>query len=502
MLGGMRWPEPLFDTLDRRAMPEQVAALILDSLGGTPSGWAGDDLRLLTRVARARGGVSLSSMPDDWERPPDCARHVATALAVYGIRDCAAAWQGDPASRPDINALIGQLGSLAGSWLPGMDWKDDRHTARQRARLVAANPGAFPALEKPGGGTVGHRRYNKLIRVLRNLDENAAAMEQAQAFRRIILISRSGFASDIPRARFCTDPDAAAFIAWMVARKNRRRQFTLAGRENPFDEVAAMLLARCERAETCDWPMIAAVWHSRTVLARCQDYDLGQMAARWWAVMRDCSVMLAAAWPGEGPWQDGKVTRSEMVVARGMDSYRWNMLAGAFNAARAGWIGCLTAGGNAPLLAPCLPGKVMRLMAYDLWRWHQASGGQAHPDTAVWASLPYPWDVIAGLDDCTLDLVDEACRACGVSPEASGWTVPLLPGAVAAFTPTPELVHGVQVADPAWAGLLRKAGVFSGKRASGDAAELRAAAEEQGMVTGPLPSYAADGTYLGQAGGG
>ena len=61
-----------------------------------------------------------------------------------------------------------------------------------------------------------------------------------------------------------------------------------------------------------------------------------------------------------------------------------------------------------------------------------------------------------------------ACGAAGLDPEESGWTAPRPTGDPTPFRPTPELVHGVEVADPQWAVLLRHAGVFSGKKTRGE----------------------------------
>ena len=142
------------------------------------------------------------------------------------------------------------------------------------------------------------------------------------------------------------------------------------------------------------------------------------------------------------------------------------------------------ASGADGLLEPFCPGKVMRLMAADLAYWHQSSVGDVDPDTKVWAFLPMPWDVISGKTRCTRADVEGACRETGVDPAARGWTAPRAHGAVAEFKPTPELVHGVEVADPQWAALLRRAGVFSGKRITPgmDGIEI-----PEGVVTGSLP---------------
>jgi hypothetical protein len=514
----MSWPELLFSTLTRRAMPETVASVIAGD-PDAPRYFTATELRVLHRAAAGRGGHSLSSMPQDWEMPPSCERPARVALAVHSYlpgRHAAIEWRGDPYSADDCADLVNQLGAPIG-WAHGMDWKRERLTAEARRARAAA--GEFPP------ALLGHRVYNKRVRVLRNLSEHAERMRDGLAFRRLILISRSGFACDIPQARFTADPVAAAFIAWITARKNKRRQFTIASRENPFDDIAAMLLGKCERRGSfADWEMIAQVWPRPDVLRRLGDEPLGALLGQWWKVMRDTSVMLAAAWPGERTGDDdaailewhahrsparrspadcaayqqacSRVDRRKMIVRRGQDSYRWNMLASVFNASRAAWIAAALAAGAGPALAPYLPGKVMRLMAGDLAYWHDSAGGGVHPDTAVWAALPYPWDVIAGLAGCTMADVEAACRQAGLDPAASGWSAPLPPGAVAAFTPTPELVHGVTVGDPAWAALLKQAGVFSGKRHTADAAALRAGAEHAGVI-GPLPAYDEAGGYLG-----
>ena len=135
----------------------------------------------------------------------------------------------------------------------------------------------------------------------------------------------------------------------------------------------------------------------------------------------------------------------------------------------------------------------MRLMAADLAYWHRSSGGDVDPDTQVWAFLPMPWDVISGKNRCTRADVEACCREMGVDPEAKGWTAPRAHGAVAEFEPTPELVHGVEVADPQWAALLRRAGVFSGKRITPGMEDI---AIPDGVVTGSLPVYAG-GKYVG-----
>jgi hypothetical protein len=139
----------------------------------------------------------------------------------------------------------------------------------------------------------------------------------------------------------------------------------------------------------------------------------------------------------------------------------------------------------------------MRLMAADLAWWHQASGGDVDPGTVVWALLPLPWEVLRGTRRCTAADVRAACARAGLDAAASGWTAPLPDGAPAVFTPTQDLVHGIAVADPAWAAVLRRAGAFSGKKIRpGYETDLAAVPAE--VITGPRPVYdPLTGAYLG-----
>lgn len=109
-------------------------------------------------------------------------------------------------------------------------------------------------------------------------------------------------------------------------------------------------------------------------------------------------------------------------------------------------------------------GKVLRLMAADVAHWHQLTGGGLDPNTFVWSELPLPWEVLAGAATCTRQQVEEVCRRHGVDPIKKGWIAPPPERRVAKFSPTPELVHGVAVADPALATVLRRAGWFSGQK--------------------------------------
>jgi hypothetical protein len=337
---------------------------------------------------------------------------------------------------------------------------------------------------KRAGVELSRRKYNRQWRAMRRLHHKSRKLAIEIQKREMQIVGRAGLIAKITLERFAADPAAAHFIAYWVARKNLRRQFSLEGKQNPMDEVATWFLLACVKSETTDWYMIALACSNPGILKKLEDREVGDLLAQWFDTMRTCAGILKEVWPAD-------VDRLTMIVRQGHDSSTWNMIAQAYNAARASWLACLTALGAEDMLRAACPGKVMRLMAADLAYWHRsASGSEADPNSRVWALLPMPWDVIEGRVICARATVERACAAVGVDPQATGWTAPRPTGEPVPFSVTPELVHGVAVASPEWAMLLRRAGVFSGKRVTADPQLVAEAVHglTESVVTSELPS--------------
>lgn len=435
----------LHEGLDRRPPPEAVCALILELLKGQllPA-----QRRLIYRAALS-GPAVYSSMNDDFERPVAAVHKVRTLLMLLDVDntlDRSEERIARLASDPWL--LMAQLRIATGivGWMPGVDPTAEKRLNREERDRIGI--GASP------------RRYRKQVRQLRRTFRKAKALQEQVLLRQLVLVGRAGLAYKVSVEQMRADPHAAAFVAYWVAQRNRRRRFSLEGRENPFDAIAEALFSRCvTRGDDTDWWMIAQVYPVPEVLERLTDQQRGELMGTWASFMRlaaDRMADLAAGWPDD-------FDRAQMVVRRGMDSSTWNTLALAYNAARAAWIGCVAASGGLALLKAVCPGKAMRLMAGDLAYLHRQSGSVTDPQTRVWAALPPPWEVLAGTATCTGRMVEIACGAAGVDARLTGWTGPVSFTQIAAWTPTPELVHGIEVADPLWAGLLRRAGAFSGK---------------------------------------
>lgn len=424
----------LHESLTRRPMPETVAGrlLALSCIRTTPA-LAGQ----LAAVAASRPRFSF--LPDDWAEPVAPARQIAKALELFpGVEGLSPA-ERDPAA---IEAFIACLSASIA--------KPPRRNSVRRDRLDRVGRAA-------AGLQLGAHAYTKRFRFLARLEAHFSVYCQERrrlAWRRL---GKLGLVEGIAFERFAAGPAAAAFIAYYAARRGLRSAFTSGPQVRPFDEPAAALLRLAEADPATDWALVARLHPTPEVLARLTPDQRGALLAEWTAALAGLAEEL------ERTWRRSRFDLKDMVVGRGDDSSTWNLLAQAWNSARAAWFSLLEASGQAGLLEACCPGKVMRLMAADVAAWHRADGGGLHPDTMVWRALPPPWAVLRGEAFCPRALVEAACHAAGTDGQDSGWVAARLPPEPVPFTPTPELVHGVEVGAPGLALLLRKRGVFSGK---------------------------------------
>lgn len=430
--------DELFESLSRRRRPEDVADLIRRELGTTLTPAERRTLR------QATGGVlakwwGYSSMSADFARPVGLAHQFVAARRMFPAVPAPADTDTPAAVRPYLAAASGTIGKTPGA----SDFRADRLNRERRAAA--------------GLGELSRRQYNKRFRLLARMERKLATLEREIAKREYAMVAKSRLAARITRADFFADRDTACFVAYLTARLNLRSVFTDGPQQRAYDEIADMLFDRVRRSPAANWWAVAHVHPDREVLRHLTDEQKGRFLAVWFELLTGIAGMLRAV------WERSRFDRAGMIVRRGDDSSTWNAAAGAWNKAREAWVGVLHALDMGDLLDRLCPGKVLRLMAADVAAWHRRGGGGLEPDTAVWAALPPPWEVLAGTASCTRAEVEAACRAHGVNPVGKGWTAPRPGRYVEAFRPTPELVHGVEVGHPALALLLRRMGVFSGK---------------------------------------
>lgn len=436
----------LYASLGLRKRPEDVAQLIKD-LYATQ----GTSLDPATEAALAKATEhslrnlwhGYTSMLEDFARPVGAQRQLARVASLFTsvLPDIADSAGDDPA---EIEAVIRRAGEEISRAYGQNDFGTDRLNRTERA-------GA-------GLGEMSKRQYNKRFRLLHRLEAKLARLIHEQRRREVTITGKGALAHTLPYGLFAADPDTAAFVAYVTARGYMRSIFTDGRQRQVYDEVADSLFQRLRAwpDQTC-WYAVAHVHPTAEVLARVSDQDLRQLLVRWNRFLHQVADLL------EDAWQRCPLERDTMIVRRGNDSSTWNQAAQAWNTARAHWFSLLTELGEENILDRFCLGKVPRLMAADVAYWHRKRNGGLHPDTYVWAELPLPWEVLQGEKECPRSLVEEVCARHGVDPVAGAWTAPRSAVAAVAFRRTPELVHGVTVADPLMASALRSAGVFSGK---------------------------------------
>lgn len=425
--------DELYESLDQRRRPEDIGNIIAKVYGMAPL--THEEAKILNKVAKH--GSSTSYMHKDFRRPIDLESSLKRAGFILNKEYFFA-----PGDVAEITRWLGEIENSIFKALGKSDFKHDRLSHDQR---------------KEKGLTLSRRQYNKQFRLMARLELKTARLKKEQFKRALALASKNRLASQISKTDFSCDINTACFIAYYVARCNMRSLFTNQSQARPFDELCKVLLDRCEaNPEDTNWWAIAHVLPNEEVLKHLTQDQKGQLLGSYFNFMKETAVLLNEVWLTSG-------IQDNMVVKRGNDSTTWNLAAGAWNKLRDGWFALMYSLGFVEAVEKVCPGKVLRLIAGDVARWHQSSGGDLHEDTLVWKNLPKPWHVFSGDVDCPMSLVEKVCEKAKVDPIASGWCAPKPGRTVERFTPTPELVHGVVVSSPLLAKIFRKAGVFSGK---------------------------------------
>ena len=419
--------------------------------------WVAEDLLALDCVAQdkaiTQGLKTMSgrrsrrtSMAPDWFQPVGLDRQIAKAHELFA--DHIGAHAGHPAiispEERDPARLKAFIAFLCETILkqPGsVPFKQGRLNRAQRAEL---------------GLDMGNHAYNKRFRFLNRMHGHLVTYQKETRLASYRLLGKVGLLKDLGLDEFAADPWSAAFVSYHAARKRRRSVFTNTSQDRAFDKLGEALLQRALAGHP-NLKLIARVFPDPRVTKRLAKADAGLLLGYWTLAMREMAGDL------ESTWEASSFDLDEMIVQRGDDSSTWNVTAQAWNAARDGWMALAYSLDMQVMIDRLLPGKCMRLMAADVAAWHRMSGGGIHPDTRVWRALPRPWDVLTGRAQCDRSLVERVCKREGVDPYKSGWAGPRPTRRAVDTRPTPELVHGVEVASPEVAALFRRMGVFSGK---------------------------------------
>jgi hypothetical protein len=434
----------LYETISMRRRPEDVAAMVLPVLRARLS-----LTQRLTVAAAARSGktgLQATTMMEDFARPTGMQTQIAWASHDFLFPQIASpnAKQGDDVTT--MQSFARDCGMVIFKSFGYNDFAKGRLTAQQR---------------REQGLDISRRKYNRLFRFVVRLEEKVEQLDRNWKKYEYVRLGKTKLLTRLSFDEFASDLPTACFLAYFAARCNLRTRFTIEGQTKPFDKICESLFEICLQSKTTNWWAIAHLWPEDRVLEQLNDEQKGRLLGMFFHELQNVSELL------RDTWERSNINRETMVVRRGNDSSTWNAAAVAWNRSRDGWISLLHSMNADAVLDAICPGKVLVLVAGDLAWMHSAYGKGLHPDTKVWNELPLPWQVLSGEVKCSRTEVENVCLRHEVDAEKSGWTAPRPQAKAVAFTPTPELVHGVEIGDPHLAKLLREAGVFSGKKLKG-----------------------------------
>lgn len=438
--------ETLWRLVCGRPRPEDVANVVLNLVGSQLSFGRKAQLALAAKGALVRGGnFGTTSMSQTWARPSGMELQLESARRIFpGVPALDMSVSVDEVGDVQaVEAYIERLNAALGKTVGAHGFKNDRLSHAER---------------KEAGVELSRRAYNRGFRFVGYLEEKLEVLRLEARKAQFARVAKTRLLTLLPREDVVSDLHTACFLAYFGARCNLRSVFTNGPQTRAYDTVSESLFELClQNPTTTNWWAIAHLYPDTRVLAYLSDEQRGELLGKYAAVLGDIAELLRQV------WAKTEVNIETMIVRRGNDSTTWNNTAGAWNRARDGWFALVESLGMSALFEEFCPGKVPRLMAGDVVFWHRSTGGDIHPDTRVWASLPRPWEVFSGEAACGRALVVEACARQGVDAEKSGWVAARPRAQAVEFTPTPELVHGVAVGHPVLAKILRDMGAYSGK---------------------------------------
>lgn len=452
----MKTLENLYQSLQERQRPEDVAAGILTILGAQLTATEAKLLQKAARGALKNKQYGYSSMASTFGKPLVHKAQVSTALELFALDRRMK--EVTTYTEEELLNLIVQLNQQLHKTVGENDFSSNRLNKQDRLAL---------------GWDISKRQYNKRWRVVKRLEKKLEQLNLNLKKLEFQKIGKHGMFHRLEWELFAQDVNTACFIAYYNARCNLRSTFTNTSQVRPYDEIAEMLFQRCSGAPekkvlwgrvfpnrnvvpaNTNWLAIAYGYTNQEVLQHLTDEEKGQLLGAWTSTLEEIAALLGDL------WENNDINRETMIVKRGNDSTTWNNTASAWNKARDQWMNLIYDLGLEAILDHLCFGKVMRLMAADVAYWHRASGG-LEPNTYVWNTLPLPWEVFEEQASCTRQQVAQVCKKVGLDVEQSGWIAPRKHG-IARFTPTPELVHGVAVHNALLAKMMRQQGYFSGK---------------------------------------
>jgi hypothetical protein len=213
----------LFESLCARRRPEDVAEGILEVLGDALDASGRRTLERAARGSLKRRLFGYTSMLEEFARPVGMNRQVARARELF---QTAYPLNEDLCSHPAaVEEFIHTVGAEIGKTFGASDFKHNRLSKPERDEL---------------GLDLSRRGYNKRFRLLARMEAKLQRLVREIRKRDFQRIGKSGLASRLTWEEFAADVGSACFVAYYTARRNLRSEFTIAGQQKAYDDVAAM----------------------------------------------------------------------------------------------------------------------------------------------------------------------------------------------------------------------------------------------------------------------
>ncbi|NJO02311.1 MAG: hypothetical protein HC880_12035 [Bacteroidia bacterium] len=424
----------LFKSLDRRKQPEDIAARILMILGNDLSPSEKDQWQASTPQESGSPWPGHSSLAEDFQPPVGMRRQIRKALDLFVS---APNFDKNFYSQPEeVRKFIHNISQEIHKDFGANDFKHDRLSRIQRQNQ---------------GLDLSRRKYNKLFRHLKRLEEKLRILElelKKLSFRRM---EKSGLAYQLDWETFSSDVPSACFIAYYTALCNQRPETAGPAPSSFPDAIARLLFARCLGNAQSTWWAIAHVCLHEEVISRLTDKHKGKLIGRWFGILSEIADLLATL------WESSALQRDTMTARPGNDSSSWNHTANAWNNARLHWIALLRALNLQTMLTAIYLGKVQPLSFIKAETSLSKTNAASKNDWLLWLALPLPWEVLRGRQICSRQRVENQCARQRIDPASLDWPAPQTS---TDNHPSPTLIQVIKEDAPALINLLKAHGYF------------------------------------------
>ncbi len=365
----------------RRPMYEDVAEIILDIIGDN---LATQDRVLLARAAKKsvfKEAWAYKTMAPDYSRPHGSMKLVRKAEELFCVDKALTPLECEDVKK--IRILLNTISNQVGYESSRCDFIKDRCNRPERKQLGIEHT---------------KRQYNKRWRFLKRMERKISRMEEEDRKYKFLRLGSSALVHQMTEEEIQSDMPTACFIAYYHARLSGPGFLDT----KAYDRVSEMLCRHAMSSETVNLSAIAYIYPGQVVLKKLSEFEKGKLLGVWYNKLSNLAGELKVIWKETG------INLTTMNIEKGNDYYTWNLVANAWNRTREHWIEMLYSMRVHGLLHSLCPGRALNLFSSNPY-------SQGQFEKKVWHSIPKPWDVIEGKEQCTKEMIEKKCAENKVS---------------------------------------------------------------------------------------